>query len=247
MKKKQQTFSYLFIVCFILGNIHCFSQSFNEEKTAMINYVKRMYTTSPFEGAKLIEGDEKNYYIVAISLTNDIKNTSEKQIINAENKAQEAAKNTFAEPCIKFEMLATIPDDGKKKTTFLFVCQPLSEFLTNAYKKQAFDGAKIIATPTVNYFISVVTLDNAKYTSSAMMDRVALIKAKSQANTLFNGSTITSDIVIYTGENTRSNTTQTTEVFKEQAMGFVEGLENLLKFDSNEKKIYLFFRELTSK
>jgi hypothetical protein len=247
MRQKQQTLHLLILVFFVLGNINCFSQSFNEEKTAMVNYVKRMYSASPFEGAKLIEGDQNSYHIVAISLTNDNKNTSEKQSVIAENKAQEAANNTFAEPCIKFEMLATIPDDGKKKTTFLFVCQPLSEFVTNAYKKQAFDGAKIIATPKVNYFVSIVTLDNAKFSSSSMMDRVALIKAKSQANTLFNGSTISSDVVIYTGENTKKNNDNTSEMIREQAMGFVEGLENLLKFDSNEKKVYIFFKGLTTK
>jgi hypothetical protein len=73
-----------------------------------------------------------------------------------------------------------------KNTTYLFSCQPLSEFIKSSYSKQSFNGVKIIATPKTDYFISVITLDSKKYTNESLMDRVALIKAKQQANTLFN-------------------------------------------------------------
>ena len=220
------------------------AQSFNAEKTSMINYVKRMYSVSPFEGAKMIEGDEGSYYIAAISLLN---NTSSAEINNslAEKKAQDAAKITFAEPCLKFEMLSIITDDTKKTTTYLFSCQPLSDFVKAAYKKQPFNGAKIIAAPKCNYFVSVIALDLYKYTSESLMDRVALIKAKQQANTLFNGSVISSDVIIKTDE--ASSVTTSIEIIREQSMGFVEGIETLLKYTESENKVYVFYRELLNK
>lgn len=233
-----------FILFAIVHTSIAFSQSFNDEKTSMINYIKRMYNSAPFEGAKLIEGDQGSYYIVAVSLFH---NTSSSELINsiAEKKAQDAARITFAEPCIKFEILSTIKEDSAHTTTYLFSCQPLSDFIKTAYKKQPFNGAKIIAAPNCNYFVSVIALSPSKYTAESMMDRVALIKAKQQANTLFNGSTISSDIVIKTDE--ASNVTTSSEIIREQSMGFVEGLETLMKYTENEYKVYIFYRELLKK
>jgi hypothetical protein len=229
----------LLILSFCFANT--FGQSFNDEKTSMINYIKRMYNSSPFEGARFIEGNEGSYYIAAISLLN---NTSSAEINNtlAVKKAQEAVKISFAEPCIKFEMLSILTDDTKKSTTYLFSCQLLSDFVKAAYKKQPFNGAKIIAAPKCNYFVSVIALDTHKYTSESLMDRVALIKAKQQANTLFNGSIISSDVIIKTDET--SSITTSTETIREQSMGFVEGIETLLKYAENENKVYIFYREL---
>ena len=200
-----------------------------------------MYNSSPFEGARLIEGNEGSYYIAAISLLN---NTILAEINNtlAVKKAQEVVKVSFAEPCIKFEMLSIITDDIKKSTTYLFSCQLLSDFVKAAYKKQPFNGAKIIAAPKCNYFVSVIALDTHKYTSESLMDRVALIKAKQQANTLFNGSIISSDVIMKTDET--SSITTSTETIREQSMGFVEGIETLLKYAENENKVYIFYREL---
>jgi hypothetical protein len=218
-----------------------FGQSFNDEKTSMINYIKRMYNSSPFEGAKLIEGNEGSYYIAAISLLN---NTNSVEINNslAEKKAQDAVKISFAEPCVKFEMLSILTNDTQKSITYLFSCQPLSDFVKLAYKKQSFNGAKVIAAPKCNYFVSVIALDTQKYNSESLMDRVALIKAKLQANTLFNGSLISSDVIIKTDET--ASITTSTEIIREQSMGFVEGLEALSKYTENGNKVYIFYREL---
>ena len=45
-----------------------YAQSFDEEKVAAVNYITRMYNTSPFQGAKQLEADDKHYSIVAIAL-----------------------------------------------------------------------------------------------------------------------------------------------------------------------------------
>ncbi len=232
-------FLFFFTICYS----NTYAQSFNDEKTSMVNFVKRMYNSSPFEGAKLIEGDESKYHIAAISLAFNT-NTLESNNVIAERKAQEAGKKTFAEPCVKFEMLSSIIDSAKKITTYLFSCQPLSEFIKAAYLKQPFEGVKIISTPKINYYVSVVTLVPQKYTSETLMDRVASIKAKQQANILFNGAIISSDLIIKT--DSIGNTTST-EVIREQATGFVEGLEILSKYPVNEKTVYIFYGELNKK
>lgn len=238
---------YIYILLQIIVNSSS-AQSFSEEKTSMINYVKRMYTASPFEGAKLIEGEENKYYIAAISLVITSQDSTEKIYALAESKAQEAANITFAEPCIKYEMLATIENSVSKKTTFLFSCEPLSEFIKKTYNKKPFEGAKIILAPKNNYFISVVNLDNSKYNAISIRDRVASIKAKQQANALFNGSTIRSDIIIKTDETLTGNKVQTTEIIHEQTMGFVEGLSLLSSFETaGNKTTYIFYQELKNK
>jgi len=219
-------------------------QSFDEEKTSLINYIKRMYKSSPFEGTKLIEGDQGSHYIAAVSLVNSEGSPALNNSL-AEKKAQEAAKKSFAEPCVKFEMLSILNEITPEVTTYLFSFQPLSEFIKLAYKKQAFNGAKIITTPICNYFVSVVSLDPRKYTAESLMDRVALIKAKQQANTLFNGSTIGSEIIIRTDEDAKVITSF--ELIREQSFGFVEGLESLLKYTENQNKVYVFYRELINK
>ena len=71
---------------------------------------------------------------------------------------------------------------------------------------------------------------------------MALIKAKQQANSLFNGSVISSDVIIQTESS--SGNSVSIETIKEQSMGFVEGIETLSKFIFNDKKVYIFYREL---
>jgi hypothetical protein len=199
-----------------------------------------MYNLSPFEGAKLIEGDQNSYYVAAISLGY---NTDSLEINKAlaEIKAEEAAKITFAEPCVKFELLSLITD-GKKKSTYLFSFYPLSDFIKSTYKKQPFNGAKIIAAPKINYFVSVIALDSQKYESESMMDKVASIKAKQQANVFFNGSVINSDMIIKIDG--VSGSILSKEVISEQSIGFVEGLELLNKYHFNQNKVYIFYRKL---
>ena len=65
-----------------------FGQSFNDEKTSMINYIKRVYNSSPFEGAKLIEGDDSQYYVAVINLS--INNLSPEAAVTMAEKMKKA-------------------------------------------------------------------------------------------------------------------------------------------------------------
>ncbi len=151
---------YLFFLSLVLSVNQALSQSFNEDKTAMINFIKRMHAAAPFEGVKVL-------------------------------------------------------DD---------------------YDHQ--------------YFLSVLSLEKVKYKDPSTMNRVAQVKAQSQANVFFNGSTINSELVIKTTDKTEDSKTtsvvETIESIKENAMGFTQGLELLANYDNsdNTRVIFIFYREL---
>ena len=82
------------------------------------------------------------------------------------------------------------------------------------------------------------------------MNRVAQVKAQSQANTFINGSNISMDMVIRTTETKDSTDTKTivesVETIKENASGFTQGMELLSNFDNqdNLKKVFVYCREM---
>ena len=158
-----QKINLVFIFLLLIDSKNTYSQSFNEDKTSMVNFLKRMYNSSPFEGVKIV-------------------------------------------------------DD---------------------YDHQ--------------YLISVLSLDKTKYTSPSIMNRVAQVKAQSQANNYLNGSTISSDLIIKTTEQKNgeksSTVVETIESIKENAIGFSQGLELLNNFEDEKTKriVFIYYREITKK
>lgn len=216
------------------------AQSFNEEKTAAVNFIKRVYQSAPFEGAKSLEGEQGNYFVVAVSTDNLVEKSNVPEEKKALEFAQKFAEEGFAEPCVRFEMIGKV--SSQQKDAYLFLCETLSEFVWQSMKKKPFDGARIVATPNQKFLISVLTLDATKYPVKSNMDKVASMKSKQMANVLLNGSTISSEQIISTDEN---NPPQITESIREQAMGFVQGLELLT---TKELKInfstYIFYAKI---
>ena len=215
----------LLLVSFLVFTENINAQSFSDEKTSAINFVKRVYESSPFEGVKKLEGEEGNYYAVAVSLMNIPKGSELSIISKIQLKAQIIAEQGFAEPCLKFEMIDRI--EKGNQNTYLFLCTTLEEFITEIIKKKSIDGARIISAPANKYIVSTITLENAKYTTPEMRDKAAFMKAKQLVNTLVNGSTITSDQIIRTDESDKRTEITSTEIVKEHTMGFIQGLELL--------------------
>lgn len=126
----------------------------------------------------------------------------------------------------------------------------LTNFIKRFYKATPFEGVKIIDDYDHQYFISVVSLEKAKFTNPSTMYRVAQVKAQSQANTFFNGSIISSDLIIKTYERKSKDSTSTTietlELIKQNASGFTQGMELLVNFDNGDKTrmVFIYFREL---
>jgi len=126
----------------------------------------------------------------------------------------------------------------------------LTNFIKRMYNSAPFEGVKVIDDYDHQYFISVLSLEKGKYPNEAMMNRVAQVKGQSQANIFFNGSTITSDLVIKTTENKStdkpSTAVETIESIKENAMGFVKSMELLTNFDNPDGKrmVFIFYKEM---
>jgi hypothetical protein len=224
----------LFSFLIIISTLGVKAQSFNDEKTSAINFVKRVYNSAPFEGIKKLEGEERNYYAVAVAFMNIPKDSVLSTVSKAQLKAQEIAEQGFAEPCVKFEMIDRI--EKANQNTYLFLCTTLEDFITEMSKKKSIDGARIISTPGNKYVVSTITLENAKYTSPEMRDKAAFMKAKQLVNTLVNGSSITSEQIIRTDETDKSTEIISTEVVKEHAMGFIQGLELLFGKEITQNK-----------
>jgi hypothetical protein len=233
----------LLLLLSLTFSISAFAQSFSSEKISVINFVKRVYASSPFEGVKKLEGETGNYYAVAVTLMNIPKDSSLSVVPKAQSKAQLIAEQGFAEPCVKFEMIDRI--NLGNQNTYLFLCTTLEEFITDIIKKKSIDGARIISAPANKYIVSAITLENAKYTSSEMRDKAAFMKAKQSFNILVNGSTITSDQIIRTDESDKSTEITSTEIVKEHAMGFIQGIELLFgKEIIQNKTTYVYYSKI---
>ena len=90
--------------------------------------------------------------------------------------------------------------------------------------------------------MSVVKLEKSKYKSESELNRVASVKAMSQASRFFNGSNITGDMVIRTTE--KADGTSDTEIIeniREHSIGYVKQLEQLTNFKAKDgEQIFIF-------
>jgi hypothetical protein len=127
----------------------------------------------------------------------------------------------------------------------------LTNFIKRMYNAAPFEGVKVIDDYDHQYFISVLSLEKGKYPNEAMMNRVAQVKGQSQANIFFNGSTISSDLVIKTTENKtadkpNASSVETIESIKENSMGFVKSMELLTNFYNTDGKriVFIFYKEM---
>jgi hypothetical protein len=216
------------------------AQSFSDERITAVNFVKRMYSSSPFEGVKKLEGEAGNYFAVAVTLMNIPKDSLLSVVPKAQSKAQLLAEQGFAEPCIKFEMIERY--ENGHQNTYLFFCTTLDDFITEVLRKKNVDGAKIISAPNNKFAIASISLENSKYSSPEMRDKAAFMKAKQMINTMMNGSTITSDQIIRTDESDNRTEVTITEIVKENSMGFIQGLELLFSKELfTNKTTYAYF------
>ncbi len=123
-------------------------------------------------------------------------------------------------------------------------------FIKRMYINTPFEGVKIIEDYNYKYLVSVISLDKAKYTDHSTMNRVAQVKAQSQANTFLNGASINMEMVIKTSEKIIKDSTntlvETIETIKQNSMGFTQGLELLSNFENSDTKrmVYIYIREI---
>lgn len=124
----------------------------------------------------------------------------------------------------------------------------LTNFLIRMYENAPFEGVRAVDDYEQQYLISVLTLEKAKYPSESAMFRVAGVKAMSQASRFFNGSSITSDLIIRTTEKSDgSDDTEMIETINEKSVGFVRALELLTNFDNGDgRMVFIYFTPIKS-
>ncbi len=73
---------FLSLVCMTI-TLYAFSQSYNQEKVALTNFLVRMYKAEPFEGVKVVSDYENNYLLSVVLV--------------ADNGQSETARNRIAQ------------------------------------------------------------------------------------------------------------------------------------------------------
>lgn len=144
---------------------------------------------------------------------------------------------------LAFSLSAKAQSFNEDKTSF-------SNFIKRMYTAKPFEGVKIVDDYEHQYLISVISLEKAKYNDPSVMNRIAQVKAQSQANTFLNGAVISMDMVIKTTEKTAKDSTntivETIESIKQNSTGFTQGLELLTNFDNADSKrlVFIYMREI---
>ncbi len=123
----------------------------------------------------------------------------------------------------------------------------LANFLTRMYENAPFEGVRVVDDYDHQYLMSALSLDPVKYGGNeSTMNRVAGVKAMSQASRFFNGSSITSDLIIRTTEKSDGSAdTEMIENIRENSVGYVKALELLTSFDDSQgKRVFIYITEI---
>jgi hypothetical protein len=94
-------------------------QSFNEDKTAFSNFLKRMYNSSSFEGVKIVD-DYNHQYIISVISLEKAKYTSESTMNRVAQVKAQSQVNTFLNGAnISMDMVISTKEtnDSTNKTT----------------------------------------------------------------------------------------------------------------------------------
>ena len=121
-------------------------------------------------------------------------------------------------------------------------------YLIRMYENSPFEGVRVVDDYSARHLISVVAMDMSKYNDPGVMNRVASVKAMDQVNAFFNGSNISSDLIIRTSEKSDGSLdTETIENIKSKSVGNVRGLQQLTNFKIGEdgKMIFIFSCEIS--
>lgn len=119
----------------------------------------------------------------------------------------------------------------------------LTNFLTRMYRNAPFEGVRVVSDYDHSYLLSALTLDPQKYDDESKMNRVASVKAMSQANRFFNGSVITDDMVLKVVPEPQQDTEEVIELINDNSLGYVKALELLTSFpDDNDRLVFMFYK-----
>ena len=119
----------------------------------------------------------------------------------------------------------------------------LTNFLIRMYRNAPFEGVRVVSDYDHSYLLSALTLDPTKYSDESKMNRVASVKAMSQANKFFNGSVITDDMIMKVVPEPQQDSQKVIELINENSLGYVQALELLTTFpDDNDRQVFMFYK-----
>ena len=126
----KKTYNLIFIFLLISTSIK--AQSFNEDKTAFSNFVKRMYIAAPFEGVKIIDDYDHQYLVSVISL-DKAKYTSE-SIMNrvAQVKAQSQVSTFLNGATISMDMVITTKESKDSTNNVKTIVETVEQIKQNS-------------------------------------------------------------------------------------------------------------------
>lgn len=79
---------YILTFILITFSTTLFAQSFNQERTALESFFKRMYITKPFEGVKIVQDYENTYLLSAILITPSNSENANNRLASVKNNRQ---------------------------------------------------------------------------------------------------------------------------------------------------------------
>ena len=122
----------------------------------------------------------------------------------------------------------------------------MTNFIVRMYKANPFEGVKVFTDYEYSYLLSVLSLDPTKYPNASALNRVAGVKAMSQASRYFNGSEVTSDLIVRSVEHSDGNIdSEIIENIKEKSNGYVNALELLTSFEGNDQRmVFVFYKAI---
>ena len=122
----------------------------------------------------------------------------------------------------------------------------MTNFIIRMYRNTPFEGVKVFTDYENSYLLSILSLDPAKYPNASAMNRVAGVKAMSQASRYFNGSDITTDLIIHSKEHADgSGDSEIIETIRERSAGYVKALEYLTSFDGEDNRtVFIYYKRM---
>lgn len=137
----------------------------------------------------------------------------------------------------------------------LYILISLSSFLSQGNEcgpfdlpKDITDGVKIMQLNSQTYLLGVASVANSSNQNTK--SRISVVRARRNVSDYINGTTITSETILETGELVRNDSVEFYESFKEriveQGSGFVEGMQVACTWVSADGKSFFtaIFRKL---
>ena len=116
----------------ILVSIKSYGQGFSDEKVSLTNFIKRMYSSKPFEGVKIVDDYDHQYLISVISLEK-VKYTSE-SLINrvAQVKAQSQTSTFLNGATISMDLVITTKETKDSTNNVKTIVETVEQIKQNS-------------------------------------------------------------------------------------------------------------------